>query len=230
MDERNFINALARAQQLIHDTNFNRQVEAAATFERKKNGGGGSSSDIAGLDAMVFGVGTSTPPSRPSQQRRMVAEQQSYGGYEPIQQIQPQPRDLSNSKLPKEVLESFANNPTPESYFEGAVSKMEGLDALMGGGQRQAMTEAVRPQSMPQRQPAPQQQYFPQGGGIDYEYIKYLVREAVRETMSSLNEGANMNGMRGMCIGEGNVIQFLDKKGNVYEGKLVLKKKGNKNQ
>lgn len=224
MDERNFINALARAQQLIHDTNFNRQVETAAAFERGKNGGGGSSSDIAGLDAMVFGVGTSTPPRQQAPQRRMVAEQQSYGGYEPIQQIQPQPRDLSKSKLPKEILESFASNPTPESYFEGTVSKMEGLDALMGGGQRQAVAEAVRPQPVQQRQAAPQQ-YIPQGGGIDYEYVKYLVREAVKEAMGTLNESVGMSGMRGMCIGEGNVIQFLDKKGNVYEGKLVLKKK-----
>ena len=42
---------------------------------------------------------------------------------------------------------------------------------------------------------------------------------------TNLNESVGMNGMRGMCIGEGNVIQFLDKKGNVYEGKLVLKKR-----
>ena len=226
MDERNFINALARAQQLIHDSNFNKQVEIGAAFERGK-GGRGSSSDIAGLDAMVFGVGTSTPPSQPAPQRRMVAEQQSYGGYEPIQQIQPQPRDLSKSKLPKEILESFASTPTPDAYFENEVSKINGLDALMGGGQRQTVNEAVRPQPVQRQATAPQ--YAPQGGGIDYEYVKYLVREAVKEAMGTLNESVGLNSMHGMRIGEGNVIQFLDKKGNVYEGKLVLKKKGNKN-
>lgn len=229
MDERNFINALSRAQQLIHDPNFNRQVESRAAGEaalHRKGGGGAAqgSAEIANLDAMVFGLGTSTPPPQRAPQRKMVAEQQQYyEDYEPIQQIQPQPRDLSNSRLPKEIIESFTTNPTPEGYFESSVGKMEGLDSLMGGGSpRTQVNEAVR---QPQRQAAPQPQYYPQGGSIDYEYVKYLVKEAVKEAMGTLNESVGLNGMHGMRIGEGNVIQFLDKKGNVYEGKLVLKKK-----
>lgn len=228
MDERNFINALSRAQQLIHDPNFNRQVESRAAGEAAlhKRGGGGAaqgSAEIANLDAMVFGLGTSTPPPQRRPQKRMVAEQQNYydGGYEEIQQIPAQPRDLSNCKLPQEVLESFAANPTPEGYYETGIDKLEGLDALMGAGQKRQVNEAVRPQPQPQPQ-----QYYPQPSvGIDYEYVKYLVKEAVKEAMGTLNESVGLNGMRGMCIGEGNVIQFLDKKGNVYEGKLVLKKK-----
>lgn len=227
MDERNFINALSRAQQLIHDSNFNKQVEIGAAFERGK-GNRGNSSDLAGLDAMVFGVGTSTPPSQPAPQMRMVAEQQSYNEYEPIQQIQPQPRDMSKSKLPKEILESFATAPTPDAYFENEISKLDGLDALMGTRQKQVVNEVARPQNT-QRQAVPQ--YVPQGGGsIDYDYIKFLIKESVKEALKgSLNESASLNSMRGMCIGEGNVIQFLDKRGNVYEGKLVLKKKAKNN-
>ena len=204
-DERSFLNSLARAQQLISDPKFNRDVERRAGGARKKLGEGAyGDAEIANFDAMVFG--TSTP-----QPRSVVTEQ-----------VQVPPRDLSKSKLPKEVLESFAENPTPEAYFNDGTSKVGGLAALMGGGQQQ-INESVYQQ--------PSQHYVPtpQGGAIDYNYIKYLIKEAVSEALKgNLNESAGLSGMRGMRLGEGNTIQFLDKKGNVYEGKLVLRKGGTK--
>ena len=51
---------------------------------------------------------------------------------------------------------------------------------------------------------------------VDYNYIKYLVCEAIKENNSSL---------RAIKINEGNKIQLLDSNGNIYEGVLTLKKK-----
>lgn len=66
----------------------------------------------------------------------------------------------------------------------------------------------------------------PSNTQIDYNYIKYLVEEAVKNALSQnmINEskGNNIMGMK-MC--EGNKIQFMDSKGNIYEGVLKLKKK-----
>lgn len=201
-DERSFLNSLARAQQLISDPKFNRDVERRAKGGRKGiNESAYGDDEIANFDAMVFGVGTS---AQPQQQVR----------------VPQQPRDMRNSKLPKEVLESFAETPTPEAYFDDGVSRVGSIV----NNSMQPINEVAYGQ---QRQYTPQ--YAPQqGGGIDYNYIKYLIKEAIAESGRNLNEGANLSGMRGMCLGEGNTIQFLDKKGNVYEGKLVLKKRGNK--
>ena len=207
MEQENFLNALSRAQALINDEGFNRLVETKAG-SRRKNGGSIGDSEIAGLDAMVFG-NPSTSKGNAQYSEIPVASQ----------------RKISKSKLPKEILESFAQNPTPDGFFEGQ-SKMEGLDKLLG---LNAGTQQINEQQQYHQvqRPIQQQPQYTQGGPqIDYDYIKFLIKEAVSEAMkTNLNESVGMNGMRGMCIGEGNVIQFLDKKGNVYEGKLVLKKR-----
>lgn len=61
---------------------------------------------------------------------------------------------------------------------------------------------------------------------IDYNYIKYIVEEAVKNAMSNnvINESTGSN-IIGMKMSEGNKINFIDKKGNIYEGVLKLKKK-----
>lgn len=65
-----------------------------------------------------------------------------------------------------------------------------------------------------------------QNTSIDYNYIKYLVEEAVKNAMSNnvINESTGSN-IIGMKMSEGNKINFIDKKGNIYEGILKLKKK-----
>lgn len=57
-------------------------------------------------------------------------------------------------------------------------------------------------------------------GGIDYNYIKYLVAEAVKEVLGN-GEGT----LKAMRITQGNKIHFIDTKGNLYEGTLTLKQK-----
>ncbi len=60
---------------------------------------------------------------------------------------------------------------------------------------------------------------------IDYNYIKYLIDESFKEHMKqSINESSAQQFI-GMKMCAGNTIQFMDSKGNIYEGVLKLKKK-----
>lgn len=76
-----------------------------------------------------------------------------------------------------------------------------------------------------------QQQMIPQqtviNSQIDYNYIKYLIDESIKQHLSNtnlLNESTTPQ-MVGMKMCEGNKIQFMDSKGNIYEGVLKLKKR-----
>ena len=122
----------------------------------------------------------------------------------------PQQRNPAQTKFPKSVIESFKETPVmtnvevgnyvPQSYF--------------------ASGNAV-----------PQQQYVPQvpQSQIDYNYIKHLVSEAIKENISGLlTESNNSAPLKGMRIYNGNTIQFIDSKGNLYEGTLKLKKRAEK--
>jgi hypothetical protein len=68
----------------------------------------------------------------------------------------------------------------------------------------------------------------PQTGGVDYSLIKLIVKECVKESLaemkgSMLTESSSPS-FRGMRIADGNKFQFIDSKGNLYEGVLKLKK------
>lgn len=70
--------------------------------------------------------------------------------------------------------------------------------------------------------------------GVDYTIIKAIVNECIQSNIESLkkvalNESTNMNKFVGMKMGDGNKIQFIDNKGNLYEGVLKFKKKLTKN-
>ena len=82
--------------------------------------------------------------------------------------------------------------------------------------------------------PFPQQTYSmaqpavqPTSQQIDYNYIKYLISEAIKENVRILNESKSGN-LAGVRIAGGNKIQLMDTKGNLYEGVLTLKKKAEK--
>lgn len=74
------------------------------------------------------------------------------------------------------------------------------------------------------QQPVMYQQPIPVGG-IDYSYLKNIVNECIRENLDIIKQSLNENTIRGMRMGTGNKIQFLDNKGNLYEGVLTLKKR-----
>lgn len=178
---------------------------SAMTNGGKKSGGrrkGGN--DLAYLDQQVFG--------------RSSSKSNSYVPQQQIQENAPQ-RQFSSSALQ----ESFAQTPPISGYsFPGAESMGMSQSGYQPGAS--LLTEQRSQQPYVQQ---PQQVYQPQQTGcINYDMIKYLVSEAIKENMEAIRQNMlNENVMTGIRMPGGNKIQFLDSKGNVYEGQLVLKKK-----
>lgn len=216
----NINNVLAKAQRMMLDENWNANVERAAQAQRAKSINGrrsGGSSDLAAFEQMAFGRTSSAPErnvplqSGPVQQRFPVKADGT-----PIEMIQEDNSlNFQNSKMPSNILESFMktpplsgddySSPIPDSYFN-------------------SLKLNTQPQALNEQAPVYQQSA---AQGINYDLIKYIVKEAIKENAGTLNEGVQAN-LRGMRILEGNVIQLLDTKGNLYEGVLKLKKKASK--
>ena len=174
------------------------------------------------LAAKKYGKKMPQKPSARAPQQNMYAQQQML--YE-TQQPAPK-RQLSNSTLMESIAElplmSGDSFPYSNGYQPGA--------SLLNETYQEPQYSATQQQyGQPQYQPQYQQsQYQPQQiGGIDYGMIKYMINEAIKENMeaikqSILNESASL---RGVSMPGGNKIQFLDNKGNLYEGQLVMKKR-----
>jgi len=217
----NLNNVIARAQRMMLDENFQRDVERAAKAHSggvtRGNIGG---NDLADLDAAIFGV-SSAPQGADIYQKVPLQEngqyrQQNYGGnYDGVQIVQEvrEQRNPRNSKVPAIIQESFEKVPYQGDAFD-----------ISGGALSGLMLEQTPQQ--PVRQPQPQAQNY---GGINTDLLKYIVNEAVKDALKgSLNESVNGVAGKGFRFAPGNVIQFIDAKGNLYEGKLTLKKKAEK--
>lgn len=187
-------------------------LDRLAPGARGKGGKGAAmgTSDISALDAQVFGYST---PSSQAQAPRIMQEQS-------------EPRQFSNDIL----RESFAQTPPISgNNFPGAENMGNTPSGYVPGA------SLLREQRVASQQPYVQQptyvqqpQYIPQqvGGGIDYNMIKYLVSEAVKENIAEIKQSIlNESTLRGINMPGGNKIQFLDNKGNLYEAQLTLKKK-----
>lgn len=140
--------------------------------------------------------------------------------YEGVQLIQEDTQQkaqnrLKNSKLEKSLLESFMENPpmSGDEYFQS--QQTSALDGLMLGETRTPSVSAPA---------APQPQYSSQPV-IDYGIIKHLINEAIKDNMKSILNESELTSFRGMRIKDGNVFQFIDNKGNLWEGVLKLKQK-----
>ena len=213
----NLNNILAKAQKMMLDENFNRQVEMAAAAQRGQSTG----DDFSAAEAELFGYSSTPTGYAKNELPENVNYNRTQTGYDGVAIIQPvqEKRDMSTSKLPKAILESFEKTPSPVDAFDTGVIDTSQLNFL----------NTDKPQQKQQiREQAPRQTTVPQNSSIDYNYIKYLINEAIKENLNKLNESANVNNFRGMRIAPGNVFQFIDTKGNLYEGQLKLKKKASK--
>lgn len=220
---KNLNNIIARSQRLMLDENWNRQVEMGAAAQRagSMNGKSGGGNDLAALEAMAFG--TSAPSAgikyNPIPENFVAPKAHITDDGRPIQILHEEhvPVDRSNSKIPKAILESYQKTPSPTA---DAMSMMAPPQSYYAPQQQVTEQRYAQPQAQPQYIPQPT------AGGIDYGYIKYMIEEAVNNAMRTrLDESMNMSEMKGMRIAPGGVIQFLDKNGNLFEGKLTLKKK-----
>lgn len=175
-----------------------------AEFNNKVNG---YVNEGAGADGYV--------PSSPRKQPQTVEE-----AYDPLDYSQMASAGI-NTKLPKNILESMLNNPinvTPANSGFGSV--LGGLDteelerSTPAPIQRRRLDEGT--QAMPMMQPA----------GFDSNYLKFLVKEAVKECMDDLKkELLNETTIKGFKMGQNNKLMFIDGKNNLWEGEMKLRKK-----
>lgn len=155
-------------------------------------------------------------PSSPRKQPQTVEE-----AYDPMDYTQMSGN--INTKLPKNILESMLNNPinvTPANAGFGSV--LGGIDteelerSTPAQLPRRRLDEGTSVQQVPVMQPA----------GIDSNYLKFLVKEAVKECMDDLKkELLNETTIKGFKMGSNNKLMFIDGKNNLWEGEMKLKKK-----
>ena len=177
----------------------------SAEFNNKVNG---YVNEGAGADGYM--------PSSPRKQPQTVEE-----AYDPMDYTQMSGN--INTKLPKNILESMLNNPinvTPANAGFGSV--LGGIDteelerSTPAQLPRRRLDEGASVQQVPVMQPA----------GIDSNYLKFLVKEAVKECMDDLKkELLNETTIKGFKMGSNNKLMFIDGKNNLWEGEMKLKKK-----
>ena len=117
----------------------------------------------------------------------------------------------NRSRLPEAIKKSMMENQyqfhdiTEEGKLESAINNLSQR-------QRQVVNEAY---SQPQAQNAVI------GGGIDSNYLKFLIKESLKEYFAekgTLNEGTTL---RQIGLSEGK-IKLVDNKGNIYSAQLEL--------
>ena len=221
----NINNVIARAQRLMLDEGFQRDVERAAAAQRGNKVRGGEN-EFADVEAALFGA-PSAPRGTDIYAKTALPESVNYGGnpatYGNVQIVKEvaEPHAV-NSKVPAAIRESFEKTPYQGTAFDVTGQYNPVLDSL--AGIQPSNSQPTRTQINEQ---APVQGYG--NGVINYDVIKYIVNEAVREALKgNLNESVNGSPIRGMKLCEGNVLQFLDSKGNLFEAKLTLKKRAAK--
>ena len=195
MDERTVNDIIANAALLMNDERFNAIVEAKSMSTHRKaktNGGkldtgGGGISSDLALFEAKAGFGGGASIQTPSQNL--------------MPKVQTQQR---KSNLPPEIQESFKKMP-PLSGGEISVPASYSQSRSVMHEQQYS-----QPQYQAPMQVAPQ-------ANIDYNYIKYLINECIKENMNQLNESASLSGIK--LVGGGK-IQFTDSKGNIFEGVL----------
>ena len=200
MEREFFDKAFAKAAYLMNSDEFNEKVgiyEGQHKMGMNKNNGS-TVNEFSHLEEAVFGT---TAP----QTNNNITEQMTVGSYTPQA-----PMIKAESKLPQAIINSFKQTPTPieENKISGVI---------------QNVTENIT-KIVPEKIIVPQPTT---NTGIDYGVIKALIDESISRHLGEiknqiLNESSTLRGLK-MC--EGNKVQFLDTKGNIYEGVLTLKKK-----
>lgn len=138
--------------------------------------------------------------------------------------------NVTNSKLPKAILESMTKHVIDDSMSEYSAGTSV-LDNLENLNRKQEQTTAVYEQYntnpyQPSYTQMPQQQYIPQPMlSIDYNYIRTIVNECVKENLKAIkDEILNESSLKAIRLGGENKIQLIDNKNNLYESKLEFKK------
>ena len=134
-------------------------------------------------------------------------------------------KQLSKSKLPKEILESFSKvvidpNGINDPYNSSVSVLDEATKKITSGLKSKTKPNVISENLMPQQQ----------SSNIDYSLIKSIVEECMRKYASALKktiinesvERGNAPTMKAMKIG--NTFSFVDDEGNLYEAELKYKR------
>lgn len=144
--------------------------------------------------------------------------------YSNIQQVA---MNNTKSKLPKEILESFANNNIDTSMLGvgvGQSSVLDQIDKLTGGGMFEQHEQPKRVIT----ETAPQYNAVSSSSSVDYSMIKMIVEDCMKKYTSALKKSilnesktaTNENNLQVMKIGD--KFSFVDGNGNLYEAKLTF--------
>ena len=195
-------NILAKAQKLMLDENFNTKVDGYS--KQIKKGGNFQGNDLTALEQSVFGYNNTTSNSNLQEKISVPLQTQNNEGIQFLSESN-EASTLINSKLPKKILESFAKTPpiTTETPYPSV------LDGI----------------KLQEVQQSPQNYNQQQSSCIDYSALKFIINECIKDNFKTLNENTSTSTLKGLKISNGGIIQFVDTKGNLYEGKLVLKRK-----
>lgn len=138
----------------------------------------------------------------------------------------------TKSKLPKEILESFANNNIDTSMLGVGVGQSSILDQLDSMTNGKLFNEATQPNSNRRtvQESTPQQQPTIVNSSIDYSMIKMIVEDCMKKYTSALKKSllnesktsVNENNLQAMKIGD--KFSFIDNEGNLYEAKMTFVK------
>ena len=219
------------AQRLMLDEEWNRQVDMSERLQsgmKKKGKGNISDAELKSMEASVFGF--SSAPSAPQQPRMQYQQPQTQSQYPPMgyqqPRVQKQPRiDLRH--VPSQIQEERKQQTYEESLERLPEALRESFKKTppLSGELFQAITapETVNINEQQAIQTQQPQMTIPVGGGVDYGVIKAIVNECLKEYGKNLLT----EGLAGLRIKDGNVISFVDKKGNLFEATLKLKKKAN---
>ena len=141
-----------------------------------------------------------------------------------------------SANLPKAIRESMMNNPIDSSgMMLESNNNVSVLDSLnMSQPQRQTVNETMvyeQQYSAPQQPVYYQPQYVPQSAPmtIDYNYIRAIVNECVQANLEKIKEEIlSESNLKLVRLNNGNKIQLVDNKNNLYESTLTFKKNLNK--
>ena len=127
---------------------------------------------------------------------------------QPTQQPIMESSGPNRSRLPEAIKKSMMEH----QYQFHDMTEQGKLEAAANSIARQQVTETYAPvQAQPQAI----------GGGIDSNYLKFLIKESLKEYFAergSLNEGTTL---RQIGLSEGK-IKLVDNKGNIYSAQLEL--------
>lgn len=131
---------------------------------------------------------------------------------------------FSKSKLPKEILESFKNNPIDASGMDVTTSILDKLNIVPS-------KKVIKEEKIEESKPIISENT---NSNIDYSMIKLIVEDCIKKYTSALKKtilneskiNENVGTLQAMKIG--NKFSFIDNSGNIYEA--TLKKVGNINK